>query len=62
MFNFRMLFDDFCKNFMYIDFCYLINMLYFFLFKIWYEGEGIGEWKVYWCGGLVGNKDFFLNF
>lgn len=61
MFNFRMSFDDFCKNFTHIDLCHLINTSYFSLSKTWHEGEGIGEWKAHRCGGSVGNKDFLLN-
>lgn len=57
-----MTFEDFCKNFVNIAICRVVNTSIFSIRKTWSEGCADGMWaKPARCGGCINNRETFLN-
>ncbi|GAB1600396.1 calpain-5-like [Argonauta hians] len=60
--EFWMTFEDFCKHFVNVAICRVVNTSIFSLRKTWSEGIGDGEWKKPdRAGGCINNRDTFLK-
>lgn len=60
--EFWMTFEDFCKNFVNIAICRVVNTSIFSIRKTWSEGCADGMWaKPARCGGCINNRETFLN-
>lgn len=60
--EFWMTFDDFCKHYVNVSYCRVVNTSVFSLSKTWHEGLAHGAWKKPdRAGGCLNNKETFMK-
>ena len=61
MYNCRMDFADWLKNFTHASICRAVNTSFFSLSKTWHEAIFHGMWGGKFTGGSINNRDTFLH-